>query len=130
MEVEEAVQKLLDGDAMLFAGAGCSVGALNLRNKPFFKGRELTKHLANMAGVTHTAPLEDAAEAFFEKYGPSKLIAEIKNEFTAKTIANQHCELGRMPWKCLYTTNYDNVIEEAFRSNSKILVTVTNSDDR
>lgn len=129
MVIEEAVKKLLDGDALLFAGAGCSVGALNLRNKPFLQGKKLSKHFANLAGITHMASLEDASEAFIDKYGKSKLIAEIQNEFTAKKIASQHQELGAMPWKILYTTNYDNVLEEAFKKNSKNLVTVTASDN-
>ena len=129
MEIEDAIRKLLDGDAILFAGAGCSAGALNLRSKPFLQGRQLTQHFANLSGIAHTVSLEDASEMFLDKYGPSKLIEELKYEFTAKTIAAQHKSLGRMPWKRLYTTNYDNVLEEAFRVNSKPLVTITTSDN-
>lgn len=129
MQIEEAVCQLIDGEALLFAGAACSIGALNLRNKPFLQGRDLAKHFANMSGITHTASLQDASEAFLEQQGPAKLVSELTQEFTAKRITAQHVALGNMPWKRIYTTNYDNVLEEAFKANSKPVVTVTARND-
>jgi len=130
MEFEDALGKLLDGIAIMFAGAGCSDGAINLRNKPFLKGRELAKHFAEKAGITDIDPfLDDAAEAFAEKYGDSILVREIQNEFTAKLIADHHIQLGNLPWKLIYTTNFDDVMEEAYKKNSKVLTPVTTSDN-
>lgn len=125
MELEEAILKLLGGEAILFAGAGCSIGASNLNSKPFMQGRQLAQHFANLSGVTHLASLEDASEAFVEKFGQLRLIQELKKEFTAKKIAPHHKALGSLPWKRIYTTNYDDVLEEAYKSNSKILTTIT-----
>lgn len=130
MEFEDALGKLLDGTAIMFAGAGCSDGAINLRDKPFLKGSELAKHFAEKAGITDIVPsLDDAAEAFAEKHGDSTLIREIQNEFTAKLIADHHIQLGNLPWKLIYTTNFDDVMEEAYKENSKVLAPVTTSDD-
>ena len=129
MQLEEGVEKLLDGSAVMFAGTGCSVGAINLRDKPLLKGDEFAKYLAEKAGMAGINPLEIAAEAFVEKYGDSTLIREIQNEFTVKVIADHHVKLGDMPWKHLYTTNYDNVLEEAYKQNSKNLIPITASDN-
>ena len=129
MLLKEAIEKLLDGEAIMFAGTGCSVGAINLRDKPLLKGGELAKYLAEKVGMTGIIPLEIAAEAFVEKYGDSTLIREIQNEFTVKVIADHHVKLGDMPWKRLYTTNYDNVLEEAYKQNSKNLIPITASDN-
>ncbi len=129
MQLEEAVEKLLDGNAIMFAGAGCSVGATNLSDRPFLRSGELAKYLAEKAGMMGVPSLEIAAEAFDNKYGSSTLIRELQNEFTAKTIADYHLNLGDMPWKRLYTTNYDNVLEEAYKQNSKNLIPITASDN-
>ena len=67
MEFEDAVEKLIDGSALLFTGAGFSDGAINLRDKPFLKSHELAKYLADSSGIKSTTlSLEDAAEAFIE----------------------------------------------------------------
>jgi len=130
MKFEDALGKLLDGTALMFAGAGCSDGAINLRGRPFLKGSELAKHFAERAGVTGTIPsLDDAAEAFAERHGEDALIREIHNEFTAKSIADYHIQLAALPWKVIYTTNFDDVMEEAYKENSRVLVPVTTSDD-
>ena len=129
MLLEEAIEKLLDGDAVMFAGAGCSEGAINLSGRPFPKSGDFAKYLAERAGMTSVPSLEIAAEAFVNKNGSSTLIRELQNQFTAKTIADHHLNLGDMPWKHLYTTNYDNVLEEAYKQNSKNLIPITASDN-
>jgi hypothetical protein len=130
MEFEDALAKLLDGTAIMFAGAGCSDRAINLRGRPFLKGSELAKHFAERAGITDTIlSLDDAAEAFVEKHGDNALIREIQNEFTAKSITDYHIQLGNLPWRLIYTTNFDDVLEEAYKKNSKVLIPVTTSDD-
>lgn len=130
MEFDDAIEKLLDGHAMLFAGAGFSDGAINIRGKPFRKGNELTKYLADKSGITGTLPsLDDAAEAFIEKHGEEALIGEIQNEYTAKIITDIHIRLGNLPWKSVYTTNYDDVIEEAYKANSRNIIPITASDN-
>jgi len=35
MELEEAIEKSLDGEALLFVGAGFASGAINLRGEKF-----------------------------------------------------------------------------------------------
>ena len=42
MDIKRAIEYALSGQAILFAGAGCSIGAVNLREQPFKTG---TRHL-------------------------------------------------------------------------------------
>ena len=35
MELELAIEKILNGDTIMFAGAGCSLGAMNLLDNRF-----------------------------------------------------------------------------------------------
>jgi hypothetical protein len=130
VEFQDALAKLLDGTAVMFAGAGCSDEAINLRGRPFLRGPGLAKHFAERAGIADTIlSLDDAAEAFVERHGDNALIREIQNEFTAKSIADCHVQLGNLPWRVIYTTNSDDVLEEAYKKNSKMLVPVTAGED-
>jgi hypothetical protein len=64
---------------------------------------------------------------FAAKHGDDALIKEIKTEFTAKSISEHHRKLGIIPWKRIYTTNYDDVLEESYRANSRLITAVTTS---
>ena len=58
MEIEEAFRHALDGDAILFLGAGFSLGAINKFDKEFPLANDLSKHLMADLGETEDAPLE------------------------------------------------------------------------
>jgi hypothetical protein len=44
MKIEVAIKHAIDGRAILFAGAGFSIGAINLRDQPFKVGSQLAQH--------------------------------------------------------------------------------------
>ena len=129
MDMDAAIGHILDGNAVLFAGAGCSDGAINIRNKNFLRSSDFAKLLAEKAGLKEVPPLEDAAEAFVDAHGQNALIAEVKAEFTTKILTDHHIEIGSLPWKRVYTTNYDDVLEQAYAQNSKKLQPVTMRHD-
>ncbi len=129
MELEKAIQMALDGRAVLFVGAGFSRGAVNLNGQPFKSGLELAAHFASRASLPSSSGLEDASEAFAEEHGIDKLISEIQIEFGAREVASFHREIVAIPWKRIYTTNYDNVVELASRLQGKRLSAVTLGTD-
>jgi hypothetical protein len=128
MSIEEALEFVLAGRALLFTGAGFSLGAVNLRGTPFKTGRVLAKHLANMAGLPETTELEDAAEWFASNLGKDRLVEELQNEFTVREVAQAHVDLLSYPWHRIYTTNYDNVAETAAAQGGKRLTPATLDD--
>lgn len=119
---------MVAGRALLFTGAGFSLGAVNLRGAPFKTGRALAKHLANLTGLPETTELDDAAEWFTSKLGNDRLVEELQNEFTVKEVGQHHVELLRNPWHRIYTTNYDNVAEIAGAKSGTRLIPVTLND--
>lgn len=129
MDLDKAIGSLLDGDAVLFAGAGFTSGAMNIMEKPFLQGNQLAKHLTNKCGISEELNLEDAADAFIEHFDPEELISELKKQYTAKVISEVHSLVAGLPWKVIYTTNYDDILEMAFKENSKLLTPVTLSQD-
>jgi hypothetical protein len=68
---------------------------------------------------------KDAAEAYEENYGSDALIQELQQEFTASKVQPYHREIARFPWKRIFTTNYDNVLELSYALESKKLVPIT-----
>jgi hypothetical protein len=129
MDLEEAIRHAWSGRAVLFTGAGFSRGAINLRGEPFKNGAQLADHFAKKAGLSESVGLEDAAEEFLATHGPDTLMAELQAEFKAKQILPVHQRLAKAPWKRIYTTNYDDVIEIAYSANGKSLTPVTLSDN-
>jgi len=129
MNFEQAIGRALDGQAVLFLGAGFSRGALNVRDVQFKTAEQLAGHFAERIALSSGFTLEDAAEAFGEKLGTDELIGELQSEFTAKEVLSFHRRIGAIPWKRIYTTNYDNVLETACRLEGCSVTPVTLSSN-
>lgn len=125
MDTERAIEAALEGRAVLFVGAGFSLGATNVNNEPFKTARQLAQFLASKVDLPAGTPLDDAAEEFGRLKGVDALISELRRQFTAKTIAQHHTELAQVPWRRIYTTNYDDVLEVAHTNVSRTLTPVT-----
>ncbi len=125
MNLAEGISKAIDGDAILFVGAGYSLDAINYKGTRLKNARELAKHFSNLSGISEDISLEDAAEVYQEKFGIDSLIEEIKKEYTVKSVSNYHNEIVQIPWKRIYTTNYDNVIEKSFSNINKYIIAIT-----
>lgn len=129
MEIKEAIQYALEGQAILFAGSGFSFGATNLNNKSFKTGIELRDALAFECGITKTEEsLENVSLLYKKKKSSDELVRYLKREFTLKSISKFHEEIMSVDWKRIYTTNYDRVIEEAAKENGRSLSPVIMSD--
>jgi hypothetical protein len=128
MELEEAIRESLDGQALIFVGAGFATGATNIAGGPFKSGPKLARYLAAQCALPDDAGLEDAAEEFLRQKGPDALIAEIHQEFTVKEIGTHHRQVAAIPWRRVYTTNYDNIAETAYAQAGRRLTPVTLTD--
>lgn len=129
MEIREAIQYALDGQAILFAGSGFSFGATNLQNKPFKTGIGLRDALAAECGIKKTEEsLENVSLLYKKKKSSNELVGYLKKEFTLNTITDSHKTIMSIKWKRAYTTNYDRVIEEAAKENGCSLFPVIISD--
>ena len=114
MDLERALEYAAEGEALLFVGSGFSQGALNKRGSTLLKGRELAKLLSSQVeDLPEDTALDDAAEEFVEVHGESKLIELLGSEFSITEVGSHHLNVARCPWRRIYTTNYDNVVELA-----------------
>jgi len=129
MDLSAGVQRILDGEAVLFVGAGFSLGATNLRDNSFLSGQAIADHFAELAGLPKGMRLEDAADAYVDSFNVDLLLREVQEEFTAKDVCDYHRGVAALPWKRIYTTNYDNVFEVASRLERQRLTPVTMGHD-
>src|SRR5271165_178338 len=118
MDLQEAIRYAWSGRAVLFTGAGFSRGAINLRGEAFKNGSQLAELFAKKAGLSGPVGLEEAAEEFISIHGPDALVAELQGEFKTSQILPTHRQLAKVPWRRIYTTNYDDVIEADVARNS------------
>ena len=113
MTLEEALAQAWNGNAVAFLGSGFARGAKNKRNEDFKSAEELRITLNAAASGPAEGNLGDAAEAYRAKLGDFALIEELQNEFSATSVADHHRTASIIPWRRIYTTNYDNVFEVA-----------------
>lgn len=59
MDFNIALEHVIDGDAILFCGAGFSLGAINLRGTSLKSGHALAAHLAKLIGTPLDSLLPD-----------------------------------------------------------------------
>ena len=114
---------------MLFLGAGFSFGANNIENSAFSSGKKLAEKIAGLAGLPPETPLTLAAEIFREQQGTDALIGIIKPAFTAAIpVPKPQTTIASLPWRRVYTTNYDDLFEKASETNGVSVFSVTLSD--
>jgi SIR2-like domain len=128
MELDTALEHALDGRALLFTGAGFSRGAVCVGGGNFKTAGQFANKLAKQVGLPEGTPLDDTAEEFASRMGEDRLIAEIRSEFTARVVSKSQEIFATVPWKRIYTTNYDDVIEHSYAKAGRGLTSVTISD--
>lgn len=118
MTVEEAIVYALEGSAILFLGSGFSKGAKNTDNKEFPVGDDLCKRLIADGRIDTAEDSESdirdlgyISDRYLEKNTKRDLLKFLRNQFKCRQYTNDQKEIGCMPWKRIYTTNYDDVLE-------------------
>jgi hypothetical protein len=108
-------------------GAGFSKGATNIddKDKEFKDGIGLAKLLAKASGLPADTALTFAAEEYEENFGRDALVKLLRNQYTAKKISNDHLAIANVPWRRIYTTNYDDIVEMSHRLISKDIFPAT-----
>lgn len=118
MKLEKAIEKLLDGQAILFAGAGFSYGAYNSKGD-IPSAKKLKNNLLADMGINENSDysLEIIADFYKKQKSASELVKKLREQYNIIDVAEYHKKIMGLPWKRVYTTNYDQVIEKASKSN-------------
>ena len=128
-QLKSVVRTALDGDAVLFVGSGFSRSATNVRGENIKTAPELTATLCDDLGLDERPELSTAAEMFADERSTGALVAFLREEFQVRDIAKEHRVFGGVPWRRVYTTNYDDVIEQSYRAANRAIVSLTPDDE-
>lgn len=120
MELDDAVRCALDGDALLFVGAGLSFLSTCKGERKVPDGRALVDLLLEQpAGTGSKHTLDRVAGAVKRKKGVEYIYNIICDNFLVESVDPRLELLYSIPWKRIYTTNYDNAIEVALKNRRR-----------
>lgn len=114
---------ILRGRPILFTGAGFSRGGLNGEQQPIPDGEGLKKGLINKLLLIDdtdndyseliSSPLSDLCSYCERETNPIKVKDYLILQFSNCLAQPYHKEIASFPWKKIYTTNIDDLLENA-----------------
>lgn len=125
--INDYVEKLRQGTATIFCGAGMSKAA------GFVDWKGLLKDLATELGLKIDDEPDLISVAQFHKNknnNRNKIDEKIVNEFTDSDVETEnHRIIARLPFNTIWTTNYDDLIEDAHSKIHKKVDAKSEVDD-
>ncbi len=125
-----AASKIETGTSILFLGAGFSADATNTNNEDIKDVAGLIAYLLGKIGITSADgyDLDTAAEEFQKVHGDEATMVALHKNFRTKVYTPDQATVVTQPWRRIYTTNYDDVIETICSDNRKPLTKHSVSD--
>ncbi len=134
-KINDLLNKMSNGNIVLFVGAGFSVGAKTLDDKvaDMPNTKKLTQAIRDVGGFTESeeGDLKDTMDYFLQVKCQNNrnmlqdLIKRLRNIFETQEPLEYHKNILRLPWKRIWTTNYDDLVETAAKSIGKRVETAT-----
>ena len=106
--------KILDGRCVLFLGAGATIESGGCT------GEELKDYIfCNLGdtGIDNTSSLAYYTQELVEHGYRDEIERVVRNRFKGLKPSDRFCKLTNIPWKAIYTTNYDDLVEKAYEKN-------------
>lgn len=118
MDLNEALTYMLDGDALLFVGAGFSINNENLNNEKLPLTNKLSRNLQQLSGlpendIDESLDIQITSQYYMKCRGKASLVEVLRDKFTVSKALEWQQKVVGLNWERIYTTNYDNVLEVA-----------------
>ena len=105
MNYQEALKHALNGDAVIFTGAGFSANTVSLDGYPPPQGIELAHILCAQACIKLVDDLKDAADVAIKRLTADRIVPMLGELYRLKSITPHHESIAKIPWIRTYTTN-------------------------
>ena len=114
-------ETIKNGKAVLCLGAGASIGAKDSSNNDILSGNDLRDALCNkfLGGKYKDRNLEQVAGFASSATSQSEVEQFVKETLEKFEPADFHLIIPTFRWKSIYTTNYDLIIEKAYKKQPK-----------
>ena len=121
--------RISTGNAVLFTGAGFSLDCENLAKSTPPLASKLANNLCNIANIKESNNLKFASD-YALRYGDKQKILEmLRKNYELTTVPNYIKDICDIPWRRIYTTNYDNSIELGHLDNKRGIHSLSLSDE-
>ncbi|KAF0814505.1 hypothetical protein IGB42_01406 [Andreprevotia sp. IGB-42] len=117
----DALHHIASRNAILFLGSGFSVSARGINNEEMPTAHDLAQKIATLQGFDAENDLRYASSRYLDEGGDkNSLIKLLRETFSVKGVESHHITIASMPWRRVYTTNYDTCFERAAEQTGKI----------
>ncbi|MDH7793400.1 SIR2 family protein [Ochrobactrum sp. AN78] len=125
-----ATSQIEAGTSILFLGAGFSAEATNTGDEEIKDVTALITYLLGKVGIPSADDydLDTAAEEFQKVYGDEATMVALHKNFRTKAYSADQAMVVTQPWRRIYTTNYDDVVETICSDSRKPLTKHSVSD--
>ena len=123
-QLNDVLKRITRGNAMLFTGAGFSVGTKNKDGEEPPMANALSQSIAQL-GKFEATNLQFAADYYIENFDKNQLIKLLKRKYSLVSVSDEHKVICSVKWRTIYTTNYDNSIELSANQVDKLIEKVT-----
>ena len=134
MEIEEAIKRGLDRNGILFLGSGFSFRGKNANGEKLKIGSDLSHAICRQIGIKATDDLTISSERYLSDPTCKKSLKEFIDFLSKEVYCTEVTEAQRMiasvPWRRIYTTNYDNAFEVASKENGNVRNSITIGNKR
>lgn len=122
--LRESIRHALNGEAVLFLGAGVCKIVGGKKEAPLPTGPELSKALGHDCGINELYNLEDIAQHFIDIKSETALINALRRHLTVESISQEFKTIVNLPWRRIWTTNYDDAVEQTLGNSFHKSVTI------
>lgn len=119
MEIEEVIDRVKVGKTLLFCGAGFSVESKNCNGTAPYVVSELADKICRMGKFEQSSNLKYVTERYIKenKNNLGNLVEMLRKGYTICEVGSALKNICSFPYRRIYTTNYDDSVELASKSN-------------
>lgn len=128
VDMSSLVETIAGGKAILFVGSGFARNAIALDDSKFPTAEVLARNIGVLGGFDSDDDLRYASEKYLRSNPADKLVQMLLETFTVKEVLPHQVVISTAPWRRIYTTNYDLVVEEAAKKGG-LRIESTDLDD-
>jgi len=111
MDLTEAIIQAKLGNSVAFAGAGFSSGSKSVKGLDILSADGLRERLSQELLIKDRRDLQLVTELYEDEFGAGKLRSLIEEHYCVGKFDPAHTVIASLPWRRVYTTNYDDLLE-------------------
>jgi hypothetical protein len=128
-DINQLATRLSSSNAMLFIGAGFSKSSKNIFDKELPLAGDLADEIGKLGNFNGDKDLPFSADKYLEKYNPDNLIKLLEKLYTISKVSDEAKAIINLDYRRIYTTNYDNLIEQAAIENKHFIKSIDIEDE-